>query len=80
MSDIVDPIEMVEGGINKVEMRSRRGKEEERDNDIEKEVERSAACVVLTTCRDEEGDINRNIQDKGGGAGWIWNRGTLIIF
>ena len=70
----------VNGKDNGDEMRSQRGKEEERDNDIEKEVEQSeAACVVLTTCRDEEGDINRNIQDEGGGAGWILNRGTLII-
>ena len=58
---------MVEGGNNKIEMRSQR-EEEKREN--EKEVDRCAACVVLY----------RDIQDKGGGAGWIWNRGSLIIF
>ena len=74
--DIIDPTGMEEGGNNKVEMRRQR-EEEERENDDKKEVERCAACVVL--CRDEEGDIIRNIQDEGGGAGWILNRGTLII-
>ena len=66
--DIIDPTGMEEGGNNKVEMRRQR-EEEERENDDKKEVERCAACVIL--CRDEEGDIIRNIQDEGGGAGWI---------
>ena len=66
--DIIDPTGMEEGGNNKVEMRRERGKEE-RENDYKKEVEWCAACVVL--CRDEEGDIIRNIQDEGGRAGWI---------